>query len=124
VPPGECAVRGEIQHGIVDSPPVLLAFLDPDDEPDPVVAGDGAQPLRRRTRYHDSVLGEQPEPVFVAIPDRLGIDPDRRARDEDLGECHQLSALRSGRGRQLTDPLQGRRLVHEHVTGLHRGHSK
>ncbi len=71
-----------------------LALLDPDHEPDAVVAGDRAQPVRRGARHDDGVLGQQPEPVLIAIPDRPGVDPDRRAGDEDLGKGDQLGALR------------------------------
>ncbi len=124
VPAGERAVGRDVQHGVVDRPAVLLTLLHPDDQPGPVLTGDSAELLGGRPGHHDGVLGQQLEPVVVAIPDRPRVDPDRRAGHEDLGEGHQLRALGGRLGRQGADPVQGRGLVHENVAGLHGRHSK
>jgi len=71
-------------------------LFDADHQPEPVVTGQAREAFRRRSRHHDGVFGQQPEPVVVTVPDRLGIDPDRSTRDKHLGEYHQLSPLRGG----------------------------
>jgi hypothetical protein len=55
---GQGAVGGQVQQGVVDGAAVLLTFLHPDDQPDPVVAGNGAQPLGGRARHDDGVFGQ------------------------------------------------------------------
>jgi len=116
--------RRQVQHCVVDRSAVRLFLRHPDHEPDAVFPGNHAETVRRRAWYDDRVFREQPEPVRVAIPDWLRVDPDRSARDEDLGEDHELCSLRRGGSRQLGDPIDRRVAVHQHVRGLDSRHSQ
>jgi hypothetical protein len=101
---------------------VRVPLVDTDDQPHAVLGGDGPQALARWALYHNGVAGQQPEPVLVALPDHLGVDPDRRAGHEHLGEHHELGAVACGRGGQRGDAVDGRVPVHQHIARLHRGH--
>jgi hypothetical protein len=51
-----------------------------------MLGGEVGEPVGGRSGHGDRVLREQPKPVLIAVPDRIGVEPERRARDEHLRE--------------------------------------
>ena len=88
-----------------------------------MLARDGSEAVGRRARDRDRVLGEQAEPFRVAVPDRLGVDPDRRARDEGFGKDDELGTVRGCGGGAFGDAIDRRLAVHEHIGRLDSGNS-
>ena len=117
------AVRRQVEERVVDRPAVRLPLLDADREPYAVLARDRSEAVGRRPGDRHSVLGEQAEPFRVAVPDRLGVDPDRRARDEGLGENDELGTVRGSGGGAFGHAVDRRLAVHEDVRRLDSGDS-
>jgi hypothetical protein len=89
-------VRAEVQSGVVDGGAVRFAFVHADDEVGVGVAGSGAEGFGDRAGHHHGLVDQQGVPVVVAVPDRPGVDPDRGAGDEHLGEHHDPGSRGAG----------------------------
>ena len=83
---------------------------------------DGGEAVAGGAPDHHGVPRQQAEPLLVPVPDRLGVDPERRAGHEHLGEHHELRPLTSGRGGQRGDAVDGGVPVHQDIARLDGGH--
>jgi hypothetical protein len=117
----QAAVGSEVESGVVEGGAVRFPLLDADNEVDARLLGGGAEPVRDRAWHGDCLVDEHRVPAAVAVPDRLGVDPDWVARDEHLGKHHDAGAARRGLREQLDRLGQGGLLIPKYVRCLHRG---
>ena len=80
-----------------------------------------AERVGDRAGHHDGLVDQQRVPIVVAVPDRHGVDPDRGAGDEHLGEHHDPGPVGGGLMQQLDRLVHAGLLIHQGVRRLHRG---
>ena len=117
----QSAVGSEIQGGVVDRGAVRFAFVHPDHQVRAGLASGGGEGVGDRAGHNDGLVDQQRVPIAVAVPDRHGVDPDRIAGDEHLGEHHDPGPFGGGLMQQLDRLVHTGLLIHQDVSRLHRG---
>ena len=120
----EPAVGRVVQQRVVERPGALgVDLVHARDEPDPVLRGDLAEPVRRRPRHGDGLAREQPERGLRARIRPAGQRARPRRRrvrgDERLREDGELRACRGDLPGQLVQPVERALAVEDHRLRLH-----